>query len=73
MGSRVELITGQLEYVSDVRAVANAHKKIRIFLIPETVRAALNGDASTPLFNRTVGVSPLRDSDIALHDRAPTA
>jgi len=57
----VHLITGQVEYVSGGRAEANAREKISIFLIPETVRAALKGDASTPLFNRTVGVSMLRD------------
>jgi hypothetical protein len=46
--------------MSDVLSVANARENISNFLIPETVRAALNGDASTPLFNRTVGVSLLR-------------
>jgi hypothetical protein len=61
VGPRVELITGQLEYVSDVLSAANARENISNFLIPETVHAALNGDASTPLFNRTVGVSLLRD------------
>jgi len=56
----LQLITGQVEYVSDVLSVANARENISNFLIPETVRAALNGDASTPLFNWTVGVPLLR-------------
>ena len=57
----MQLITDQVEYVSDVLVEANAREKISSFLIPETVRAPLKGDASTPLFNRAVGVSLVRD------------
>jgi hypothetical protein len=69
----VELITGQVEYVSDVLSVANARENISNFLIPETARAALKGDVSTPLFNGPLAYLCFRTGDIALHDRAPTA